>query len=313
MHLWFDELENMSAASSSLPEGVLSPTGTGVTPVPVVAHWFTHSDFDEKSDSLSRSKSQNPQTNSKIEEKFVVDDIDTRSVKSDTTVIENLTSEYQNQEEEYETTTVQYNQHQAYNMSTAGRIKAQVAAPEQVPAPVMALAPVLAPASMQTPAPVLAPAPVRTPAPVLPPAPLMDPTPVMSPASAAAKDQIITPTPKKPAPSSKQIISSNSTLNSDTANVQELMQVHNSKPASGPEAILKYCKKQSASSSSAHGLESAQVQDTAAVHTLSSVPGTQSDPLSTQDEAAGVIIVPQSPAEIRKKFQQQDSFEKKFP
>lgn len=316
----------MSAASLSLPEGVLSPTGTGVTPVPVVAHWFTHSDFDEK---LSRNKNQNPQTNSKNEEKFVVDDIDTRSVKSDTTVIENLTSEYKNQEEESETTTVQYNhsQHQAHNMSFAGQTKAQVAASEQAQALVMASAPapirtpVLAPATVPAPAPapalapvpapVLSPAPVRNQSPA--PAPLMDPTPVLSPAP--VRDQIMTPTPKKPVPSSKPILPSKSTLNSVATKVQE-PKVPNSTPASELDTILTYCTEQGFSSSSAYtsaqGLESSLVQDTAAVQTSSSVLGTQSDPLSAHDEGAGVIIVPQSPAEIRKKFQQQDSFEKSF-
>ena len=92
-NLWFDELENMSAASSSLPEGVLSPTGTGITPVPVVAQWFTHSDFEKKSTTKNQSITQDYQAKTKVECKPLADDFDTRSVKSDATVIENIVVE----------------------------------------------------------------------------------------------------------------------------------------------------------------------------------------------------------------------------
>jgi len=91
----------MSTASSSnihlLPEGVLSPTGTGKTPVPVVAHWFTHSDFEGSADDqqqvihrqspqLTRLKRGEQKSNTNLS-----DDFDNRSIKSDATVVENKT------------------------------------------------------------------------------------------------------------------------------------------------------------------------------------------------------------------------------
>jgi len=88
----------MSTTSSvaNFPEGILSPTGTGKTPVPVVAHWFTHSDFDAREEQplappqsprLTRIKGLEQKSNSNLS-----DDFDNRSVKSDATVVENKTA-----------------------------------------------------------------------------------------------------------------------------------------------------------------------------------------------------------------------------
>lgn len=82
----------MSATSSTVPEGVLSPTGTGSTPLPVVAQWFTHSDIEKKTKSnwqASQVKSEQTDTGGdEIKMQPLLDDLDTRSVKSDATVIE---------------------------------------------------------------------------------------------------------------------------------------------------------------------------------------------------------------------------------
>ena len=88
---WFEELESVSVASSVPPDGVLSPTGTGRTPVPVVAHWFTHSDFDMKDKIEEKSNNVKPPRDEL--KPNVSDEIDTRSVKSDSTVIENKPEE----------------------------------------------------------------------------------------------------------------------------------------------------------------------------------------------------------------------------
>jgi hypothetical protein len=94
---WFDDDQMTSPASSysNIPGSLLSPTGR--TPIPVSAQWFTHSDL-EKSSSVVNNKNQNSFASLKSvsSEKIdnsdhagTTDDIDTKSVKSDTTVIEN--------------------------------------------------------------------------------------------------------------------------------------------------------------------------------------------------------------------------------
>ena len=109
---WYDELEMGSVASSSshlLPEGVLSPTTTAATvaaasntPVPVTANWFTHSDIQARTRVGKAAPEPLPvatpmpdsTSNTDLKpSKAVADDCDTRSVKSDTTVIENQSAE----------------------------------------------------------------------------------------------------------------------------------------------------------------------------------------------------------------------------
>lgn len=84
-----------TSSYSNIPGSLLSPTGR--TPIPVSAQWFTHSDL-EKSSSVVSNKNQNSFASLKSvsSEKIdnsdhagTTDDIDTKSVKSDTTVIEN--------------------------------------------------------------------------------------------------------------------------------------------------------------------------------------------------------------------------------
>jgi len=87
----------MSATSSTVPEGVLSPTGTGSTPLPVVAQWFTHSDIEKKTKSHWQTGQVKPElTDTGTDEtrmQPLLDDVDTRSVKSDATVIEKKAEE----------------------------------------------------------------------------------------------------------------------------------------------------------------------------------------------------------------------------
>lgn len=83
----------MSVESSSIPpEGVLSPTGTGVTPLPVIANWFTQSDLEKQTAKVQEkiSKFINPTYKEEAKQAYSSsDDIDNRSVNSDNTVIEN--------------------------------------------------------------------------------------------------------------------------------------------------------------------------------------------------------------------------------
>lgn len=93
---WFDDDQMTSAASSysNIPGSLLSPTGR--TPIPVSAQWFTHSDLEKSFsenikhiNSFASIKSVSSEKNDNSDHAGTTDDIDSKSVKSDTTVIEN--------------------------------------------------------------------------------------------------------------------------------------------------------------------------------------------------------------------------------
>jgi len=64
---WFDETDHLSTTSNSsyaIPEGVLSPTGTGKTPLPVVANWF-----DALEAKITKPKTDKPVRNEQVDNK----------------------------------------------------------------------------------------------------------------------------------------------------------------------------------------------------------------------------------------------------
>merc|ERR1719232_1933165 len=67
---WFDETDHLSTTSNSsyaIPEGVLSPTGTGKTPLPVVANWF-----DALEAKMTKPKPDKPVRNEQVDNKLNV-------------------------------------------------------------------------------------------------------------------------------------------------------------------------------------------------------------------------------------------------
>jgi len=67
---WFDEMEHLSTTSNSsyaIPEGVLSPTGTGKTPLPVIANWFDA--LEAKMTDNKIDKPSKPVRNEQVENK----------------------------------------------------------------------------------------------------------------------------------------------------------------------------------------------------------------------------------------------------
>merc|ERR1719232_984277 len=67
---WFDETDHLSTTSNSsyaIPEGVLSPTGTGKTPLPVVANWF-----DALEAKMTKPKPEKPVRNEQVDKKLNV-------------------------------------------------------------------------------------------------------------------------------------------------------------------------------------------------------------------------------------------------
>jgi len=59
-----EHLSTTSNSSYAIPEGVLSPTGTGKTPLPVVANWF-----DALEAKMTKPKPEKPVRNEQVENK----------------------------------------------------------------------------------------------------------------------------------------------------------------------------------------------------------------------------------------------------